>query len=300
MAVIRPSDQMRDLGVVQYGTPTLAETARRFDLPSEEDIAAQTVETLHASMERVARVHPFAKGMGIAAPQIGVGRAVALVRPANSTAEAIVLFNPRITARSEETDEQYEGSLSFFDVRGLVPRPLMITVVAAEPDGTEVTTVYERGLARLVAHESTTSTAGSTQPAYVPVSSRSRWRSTGTPAGPGPMTSSATARSLNPSHLQKRATGRPIAVAAGCCDSALSELAPLDGAQLCDARRHREALDDVLARRVVVEVQVERPGGGGLRLRGHLCDIPWVALSLPQSSTSWPGSSSSLPQQFAG
>jgi peptide deformylase len=43
--------------------------------------------------------------------------------------------------------------LSFFDVRGLVPRPLRITVETTALDGSTVTTVYERGLARLVQHE---------------------------------------------------------------------------------------------------------------------------------------------------
>ncbi|MFI2077382.1 MULTISPECIES: peptide deformylase [Streptomyces] len=153
MTTVRPSEQMRDLGVVQHGAPVLAEVARPFDLPAEKDTAEQTVETLFASMERIARVHPFAKGMGIAAPQVGIGRAAAVVQPADPAAAAIVLLNPRITAPSEEMDEQYEGCLSFFDVRGMVPRPLMITVVTTELDGSEVTTVYERGLARLVAHE---------------------------------------------------------------------------------------------------------------------------------------------------
>ncbi|MGY5060994.1 hypothetical protein ACWDFR_44295 [Streptomyces sp. 900105755] len=31
-----------------------------------------------------------------------------------------------------------------------------------------------------------------------------------------------------------------------------------------------------------------------------VCDIPWVALSLPESSTSWPGGSSSFRHRFAG
>ncbi|MEU2868265.1 peptide deformylase [Streptomyces olivoreticuli] len=62
-----------------------------------------------------------------------------------------MLLNPRITATSEEVDEQYEGCLSFFDVRGMVPRPLRITATAL--DGTTRITVYERGLARLIHHE---------------------------------------------------------------------------------------------------------------------------------------------------
>lgn len=153
MIEVRPSEEMRNLGVVQHGAPVLTEPARPFDLPAERDAAEQTVEMLFASMERIAQVHPFAKGMGIAAPQIGIGRAAAVVQPAEDGAGAIVLLNPHITASSDEIDEQYEGCLSFFDVRGLVPRPLRITVETTAIDGTTVTTVYERGLARLVHHE---------------------------------------------------------------------------------------------------------------------------------------------------
>ncbi|QFX80066.1 peptide deformylase [Streptomyces sp. SYP-A7193] len=150
---VRPSEQMRNLGVVQEGAPILAEPARPFSLPAEREVAEQAVESLFTSMERIAGVHTFAKGMGIAAPQIGIGRAAAVVQPAEPGAGAIVLLNPRVIAASRETDDQYEGCLSFFDVRGLVPRPLRITVETMTLDGTTVITDYERGLARLIQHE---------------------------------------------------------------------------------------------------------------------------------------------------
>nr|BFD88504.1 peptide deformylase [Streptomyces sp. Xyl84] len=153
MTVVQPSQRMREIGVVQYGAPVLAEVARPFGLPAEREAAEHTIEMLFAAMERIGRVHPFAKGMGLAAPQIGIGRAAAAVQPPGRDTRAIVLLNPRITERSEEADEQYEGCLSFFDVRGMVPRPLTITVETTALDGTTVTTVYERGLARLVHHE---------------------------------------------------------------------------------------------------------------------------------------------------
>ena len=152
MIDVRPSQQMRDLGVVQHGAGILAEPARAFDLPAGSNEAERITDELFAAMERIGHVHPFAKGMGIAAPQIGIGRAVAVVQPPGD-ARAIILVNPRITARSDEVDEQYEGCLSFFDVRGLVPRPLKITVEATALTGQTVTTVYERGLARLIHHE---------------------------------------------------------------------------------------------------------------------------------------------------
>ncbi|MFF2013720.1 peptide deformylase [Streptomyces sp. NPDC058195] len=152
MIDVRPSQRMRDLGVVQEGVSILAEPARPFDLPAERDEAERVTDELFAAMDRIGQVHPFAKGMGIAAPQIGIARAVAVVQPPGD-APAIILVNPRITERSSETDEQYEGCLSFFDVRGLVPRPLKIAVETTTLAGEAVTTEYEHGLARLIHHE---------------------------------------------------------------------------------------------------------------------------------------------------
>ncbi|MER7851343.1 peptide deformylase [Streptomyces bacillaris] len=153
MTQVRPSEQMRDLGVVQNGAPVLAEPALAFDLPTDRAAAEKTIEQLHHAMERIGQVHPFAKGMGLAAPQIGIGRAAALVQPPESDTPAIVLLNPRITDSSRDEDEQYEGCLSFFDVRGQVPRPLRITVETTTLDGQVATTTYHRGLARLFYHE---------------------------------------------------------------------------------------------------------------------------------------------------
>lgn len=154
MIEARPSTRMRDLGVVQQGAGNLAESVRPFTFPDEGSIAEHVLRRLFDAMDRIATVHDFSgKGMGLAAPQIGIDRAAAAVRPANSAADPIVLFNPRVTAVSDEMDEQYEGCLSFFDVRGLVPRPLRITVETTALDGRALTTVYERGLARLIQHE---------------------------------------------------------------------------------------------------------------------------------------------------
>ncbi|MEF3117533.1 peptide deformylase [Streptomyces chrestomyceticus] len=152
MIDVRPSQRMRDLGVVQHGAGILAEPARALTLPAEHDEAERITDELFAAMERIGQAHPFAKGMGIAAPQIGIGRAAAVVQPPGD-APALILLNPRITDRSDDVDEQYEGCLSFFDVRGLVPRPLKITVETTALTGEIMTTMYERGLARLIHHE---------------------------------------------------------------------------------------------------------------------------------------------------
>ncbi|MGW6287843.1 peptide deformylase [Streptomyces sp. NPDC055107] len=145
------SERMRAVGVVQEGDPILTKAARRFDLPAEAEDARRVIAELVSACERAAIVHVFGKGMGMAAPQIGIDRAAAIVRTPEG--ESITLFNPQIVEESPDSDEQYEGCLSFFDVRGKVPRPLAISVEHQDIDGMERITIFERGLARLVAHE---------------------------------------------------------------------------------------------------------------------------------------------------
>ncbi|GAB3288902.1 peptide deformylase [Parasphingorhabdus pacifica] len=147
-----PSETMSALGIVQEGEPVLRRTATRFDLPSDGSDAERVLADLHAAAERVTTAHTFGKGMGLAAPQIGIDRAAAVVRPPGTT-EPIVLFNPRIIETSTEHDQQYEGCLSFFDVRCRIPRPLKIHVEHQVLDGTWRITVFDHGIARLVAHE---------------------------------------------------------------------------------------------------------------------------------------------------
>jgi peptide deformylase len=147
----KPSETMAKLGVVQLDDPLLRQLARPFALPEEAEDARRVVAELQSALERVAQAHVFGKGLGIAAPQIGIGRAAAVVRTPGG--EIITLLNPQIIDQSIDQDEHYEGCLSFFDVRGKVPRPLRIQVEHQHVDGSTHLTVFERGVARLVAHE---------------------------------------------------------------------------------------------------------------------------------------------------
>lgn len=146
-----PAEQMRALDIAQEGDSVLAQVARPFDLPAEAEDARCVVSQLVSTLKRVGQVHNFAKGMGLAGPQINIGRAAAVIRTPDG--ETITLLNPRICDESTETDEQYEGCLSFFGVRGLVPRPLAIEVEHQDTDGTTRITAFERGVARMVCHE---------------------------------------------------------------------------------------------------------------------------------------------------
>jgi peptide deformylase len=127
-------------------------TARWLELPAEEEQAREVVAELMQALEEIARIRPFGKGMGLAAPQLGLDMAAAVVRPPGR-GEAFVLLNPTVISTSAQADEQPEGCLSYFDFRGRVRRPLRIEVEHRGYDGDRVVSTFEKGLARLVGHE---------------------------------------------------------------------------------------------------------------------------------------------------
>jgi peptide deformylase len=147
------ADRMKAAGIVQDGDPVLLEQAEPFRLPDEAGEAESVIAELFSALQRAGEQHVFSKGMGVAAPQIGISRAVAVVIPPDPGAEPLVMLNPQVISESAETDEQYEGCLSFFDVRGLVPRPLHIEVACTKPDGQQYILLLDNAMARLAAHE---------------------------------------------------------------------------------------------------------------------------------------------------
>jgi peptide deformylase/transcriptional regulator with XRE-family HTH domain len=146
----RPSEVMRQAGIVQRGAPVLERASRWLDLPDQATLAGEVVGRVRDAADRLAQMRPFPWGVAISAPQLGIGWAVAVILPAQ--AEPVVLLNPRIVSESIDHDEQYEGCLSFLDVRGLVSRPQLIEVEHATVDGETVESTYAGTMARVVAH----------------------------------------------------------------------------------------------------------------------------------------------------
>ncbi len=150
----RASDLMRGAGILQRGAPMLDRAARWFELPEQAALASDVVSRLLDAVQRVSALHEFHKGLGLAAPQIGIDWAAAVIQPPESGQDApVVLLNPRIVGESVDHDEQYEGCLSFFDVRGLVSRPLLVEVEHEDLTGERTVATYRLAMARLVAHE---------------------------------------------------------------------------------------------------------------------------------------------------
>ncbi len=96
-----------------------------------------------------------AKGVGIAAPQIGESRRVIICRfEANEPGEKIVaMVNPEITWFSEETSVEEEGCLSLPGVFRKIERPDAIQVTFQDEKGNQQTLKYQGFDARIVQHE---------------------------------------------------------------------------------------------------------------------------------------------------
>jgi peptide deformylase len=153
----RPSEQMAAVGVVQLGDPILSSGTRQFVLPDEATELESILARLDAVADRIQQLHDFKSGgMGLAAPQIGVARSVAIFRPIDD--DPVVLVNPQVISREPVEELEWnvdsEGCLSFFDLRYWVRRPRVVVVRSLGTGGEEIIATFRAGRqARDVLHE---------------------------------------------------------------------------------------------------------------------------------------------------
>jgi peptide deformylase len=94
-----------------------------------------------------------AKGVGLAANQVGVARRVAVVDVGEEFPPPLVLVNPRIVQASDATETAEEGCLSIPDIYGEVERRLSVTLEALDRDGRPYRLEVSGFKARAVQHE---------------------------------------------------------------------------------------------------------------------------------------------------
>lgn len=97
-----------------------------------------------------------APGIGLAAPQIGVGRRVIVMDCAgreDAEPEPFCLANPEIVWASEELREHEEGCLSVPEVYALISRPAAVRVRFLDRDGREVEQDWDGIRATCIQHE---------------------------------------------------------------------------------------------------------------------------------------------------
>ena len=107
---------------------------------------------LQQLVERMIHLMRDARGVGLAANQVGILRRVYVIQ-AEEDEEPRALVNPAIVDRSSEVDEDDEGCLSMQGVVVPVERPVRVRIEARDADGNPVALELEGLPARVAQHE---------------------------------------------------------------------------------------------------------------------------------------------------
>lgn len=132
--------------IVKYGQPVLEQKGtdvEDFDSPELHKLIEDMFESMYA-----------AKGVGLAAPQIGIGRRVAVIdiTSGEDPAQKLVLINP-VIVKTEGSQKGEEGCLSLPTFREQVTRPKLVVVKAQDVKGVTFEMSGEDLLARAFLHE---------------------------------------------------------------------------------------------------------------------------------------------------
>ncbi len=138
--------------ILKMGDPRLLAVAapvQSFDTPELTTLIDDMFDTMRA-----------AGGVGLAAPQIGVGLQLVIFGfehneryPDAPPVPRTILLNPVITPLSQDRQDGWEGCLSVPGLRGLVPRYRHIRYRGVDPDGAVIDCEAEGFHARVVQHE---------------------------------------------------------------------------------------------------------------------------------------------------
>lgn len=161
MGFLNRLGRTRILRIRTYGEPVLRETASQIAEIDDEirDLADRMTTTMYENETR---------GIGLAAPQVGVGLRLVTIdtrgegppAPDASPGELILeprmplaLVNPELTPAAPATSSYCEGCLSIPEVAGDVVRPTTVRLKAQLLDGTPIDLECGGLLARCLQHE---------------------------------------------------------------------------------------------------------------------------------------------------
>src|SRR6478672_1796246 len=132
--------------ILKYGEPMLeqaAEPVTKFDTPELNELITDMWETMYAS-----------KGVGLAAPHIGVSKRISVIdiSVGEDESKKVVIINPEISSKEgNQTGE--EGCLSIPGFREPLTRANKVTVRAQNEKGEAIELTGEELLARAFQHE---------------------------------------------------------------------------------------------------------------------------------------------------
>ena len=138
--------------ILRMGDPRLLESARPVEQFASPELAA-LIDDMFDTMAA-------AGGVGLAAPQIGVGLQVVIFGfeaseryPAAAAVPETILINPLITPLTTDEELGWEGCLSVPGLRGEVPRFTRIRYQGCDERGRPIDRTVDGFHARVVQHE---------------------------------------------------------------------------------------------------------------------------------------------------
>lgn len=133
------------MDVLTHPSPALKQVAQPVDPAKEKD--------LRELCKTMAKLMYDAPGVGLAAPQIGVLKRVIIYDVGDEKPGCIVLCNPNIVERGDETEIDDEGCLSLPGISVAVERHTRVTCEALTLAGNSVRIEADGFHARLLQHE---------------------------------------------------------------------------------------------------------------------------------------------------
>lgn len=111
-------------------------------------------ESVTGLVERMTLLMDEARGVGLAAPQLGVLRRILVYRKADEE-PVVALVNPRVVSTGEEVEAADEGCLSLGAATVVVEveRPTALKIEASSPEGEPISIETEGLEARVIQHE---------------------------------------------------------------------------------------------------------------------------------------------------
>jgi peptide deformylase len=147
----------RPWSITQIGEPVLREPAERYDGQLPDSLLHDLLDAMRAHLPGV--------GVGLAAPQLGIPLALAVIEdPADIAPEIatarerspqplLELINPTVTPIGTERRAFYEGCLSVVGLTAVVRRHRDIQLAAQDRNGNPYTTELVGWPARIAQHE---------------------------------------------------------------------------------------------------------------------------------------------------
>ena len=132
------------LRIVYYPDPVLLRPAAPVEGTPED------LDEIVAGMRRVMELE---RGIGLAAPQVGLSKRIVLVNPTGGSEDEVVLINPRITRYYGKKEWGEEGCLSFPQIWASVLRHTMVDVAYVNAEGDDCHLDADGLLARVLQHE---------------------------------------------------------------------------------------------------------------------------------------------------